>query len=304
MRITVSGGQFFADGFAVRNAFEMKEGQRRLLSYLCEEGCGCATLSLSDGRLVTEKGTVGMIRWKNGTELYPAPLCEERVEEFREFSNGGNPIRVTCLSGRRSAILLSGGVTLRHEAATPFRAPTLSLMEGQQEALLYLRAGTDRGEYVILFSLAETPRVLLERYGDEITCTGNEVTVICNLGDLRARRITERCLWNGQTCDCSREIVCTKDHPLIREEAGRLLLEAVLAEDEEEIRKLLSPSIRDAKAILRFFDKITQVRPVPRGGSPTAIAAVHRKGEELTGVTYDFEFDADGLIENILTDEE
>ena len=301
MRIIVRNGQFFADGFAVRGAFLLEEGERRLISYIGRNGCGYAKLRLSEDRLLVEEGRIGVIRRKGGAELFPAPLASHGGERPRkEFSCGGKTFVATCLIGEPSEILLEGDVSFRHSSKVPFFDPKISLIEGQRNAILDLRAATEEGAYLALVSLEESgARLLLEETGDSILCEGNEVTVTRFYDDLRARRATIRYLWKGTDFDCSREIVCAKEHPFIREECGRMLLEAVVAKDEKEIERLLSPEIADAKGVLDYFGEIDGARPSPFSDSPTAYSTIKRQGTELLATLYDFDFDEQGRISNI-----
>lgn len=305
MKIIVSEGQFFADGFALRRSFLLEEGDRRLISYIGKDSCGYTLLSLREGKIVAAEGEIRIVLWKEGAELLPPPPLPARYRREKEFSWGNRKVKATCLSGRPSEILLSGGLSMRHKAICSFFDAEISLLQGQREGILDVHAKTAGGEYVALFALGESgARLLLEEIGETILCEGNEVTVERSLPDLRERKITSRYLWQGEGFSSSREIVCAKEHTFLREECGRLLLEAVLAKDEREISSLLAPEIADAKAILDYFGEIVGVRPSPFSESSTAYATVKDEGAALRATLYDFDLNEEGKIVNIRCSEE
>ena len=303
MKICVREGQFFADGFAVRRCFEMAEGERRLLSYLSEGGCGCGEARITEGILSVSGDSIGVIEWSGAWEIYPHPLPRGKVREcVRDLTFGEKTHRVHCRCGARSEISVDD--LLRWEAILPIYDPEITMLSGQRDPILDVRARCEEGEYLLLAALGENGgRVLLERCGEKITCVENEVTIVKNCDDLRKRRITERCVWRGDSFDCSREIVCTHDHPFIREVMGRLLLEAVSAKDEASIRELLSPEVEDVQAILDYFGEIHALRAPLSPPSPTAYAVLKKKGRYLRGMIYQFDFDESGNISNIHCDE-
>ena len=161
-------------------------------------------------------------------------------------------------------------------------------------------AACEAGEYVAMIALPENgARLLLESRGERILCEGNEVRIERTYADLLSRRVTERYLWRGDRFECSREIVCAKEHIFMREEMGRALLEAAMAKDESAISALLSPEIGNVAAILDYFGEILSVRPDLPSNSSTAATAVTRDDEGLIATTYDFDFDGNGRISNI-----
>ena len=301
MKIIVRKGQFFADGFAVRHSFLLEEGERRLISYIGEGVCGCARLSLKEGKPIAEEGSLDILLWKEGAELLPPPPFPARpLRRIKTISVGNGQVTATCLCGAPSEIILSGVIAMRHRTKLPLFEAEISPLQGQREAILCLRGKTAEGEYLALFALGGSgAKLLLEEAGDRILCEGNEVTVERAYHDLRERKSTLRYLWQGETFSSSREIVCTKDHTFLREECGRLLLEAVLAKDEREIKNLLSPEIADPRGILDYFGEIDGVRPSPFSESPTAYATVRRQGPILRATLYDFDLDHEGKIANV-----
>ena len=303
MKIYVREGQFFADGFALRRAFIVEEGARYFISYLSDRGCGCGEVRLSDGRLSVSGETIGVIEWSGCLELYPRPHpFGITSEHFSDLTCGDKTYRVYCHCGGRSEVTVEDA--LRWEPCLPIFAPEITMLSGQRAPILDLRARCEEGEYILLAALEEGGgRVLLERSGEKITCLENEVTVEKTLPDRRLRRITERCVWRGSFFECSRKIVCTREHSFIREEMGRLLIEAVIAKDEESIRSLLSPDISDVRAIEEYFGEIRAPRDPLFPSSPTAVAALKPNGKNLRAVLYDFDFDEEGKISNIRCEE-
>ena len=302
MKITVSGGQFFADGFALRGAFCMEEGERRLLSYLSNEGCGCAEATVKNGKLLLN-GSVEVIRRKGQAELRPAP-CPRLERAFAEASKGDARFFAECVTAPRSLLRVWGDAIGEWKTKAPIFAPSLSVIEGQKQCIVELSAKCAAGEYIAMIALEKgNAQLLLEDYGETVTCRGNEVTVVSRYRDLRARTVNTTYLWQGEGFRPSRTVVCAKDHPFIREVMGRLLVESVIARDEDAMRELLSPEAMDMEAIFDYFGEVTEVMPCSAPGD-TAVAVLKREGEELLYVTYDFDFDAAGKIENIRNLEE
>ncbi|HCU55732.1 MAG TPA: hypothetical protein DIC18_00175 [Clostridiales bacterium] len=300
VRIKVSNGQFFADGFAVREYFELKEQRSRVISFLSPQGCGAATLSLQGGKVRMESGKVGLIEWANGAELFPVAGYGEGKSETRNFSHNGKSIAVRCVSGTPSEVVFLGETRQKFALLCPVYEPEVTLLSGQREAVLNLRARCEKGEYIALFSAGTSgAKLLMEACGEEVICEGNEVTIHTLLSDLLGRKVTSRYLWNGDGFTCSREIVCTKEHTFLREEATRLLLEAVFARDKERLNALLAPAVRDARAVLDYFGVIKEVRPAFFANSPTAMGVVRQEGERLIATAYDVDLNEEGLIENI-----
>ena len=303
MKIATGKGQFFADGFAVRRFFLLEEGETRLISYLSDEGCGAARIALQEGKLFVTEGKIGVIRWKEGAELYPLPARSERVKKRLPIGDGKEA--VCTFWGDRIEIDVEGSVRFFHRTMRPLFSPTISLIEGQRTPVLDLRAKCDEGEYVAILSVTSGgANLLLEEMGESVTAAGNEITVRRRFDDLARRTALTRALWQGNGFRYSREIVCAQEHTFIREQSGRELLEAAYAKDESSIAAMLSPEMGDATAILDYFGEIVALRAPLFSASPTAYAAIKRKGDDLVGVTYDLVLNESGKIINIVSDEE
>lgn len=299
MRFIVSGGQFFADGFAVRRSFLLSEGESRLLSYISAEGCGCSALRIENGMPFLSGEGIEAIRVRGDWELFPSPTTREKRCSEKSFSLGNKLLLVRCLSGNPSEIVFGNG-KFRHRAMRSLTCPLFSLLTGQRESIVVLRAHCADGNYIALFAVGEKGvRLLLEDCGEEVKEEGNEVTVRRTLPDLLGREITSAYLWRGDSFSLSRRIEYTKEHVARREEAGRLLIEAVIAKDEEAIRTLLSPDLNDPTAILDYFGEVLLFRPAPRSEGKEAWEVVKQEGEIKVAVTYLFELDAQGLIANV-----
>ena len=299
MKISTSGGQFFADGFAIRRSFTLEEGETRLVSYVSDAGCGAASVTLSQGELLVS-GRIGVIRWKWGAELYPLPALrpwEERAETEIETKAGQATL---CVRGTGGMLEITGALTYTRTLARPIYAPHLSPINGQRFPIVRIDAHCDEGEYVAMIALAENGAdILLEECGDRIHCEGNEVRIERRYRDMLSRHATIRYLWRGDRFECSREIVCAKDHTFIREEKGLALLEAAMARDEKAISSLLSPEIGDAGAILDYFGEILSVRPALGSDDECAAATITRGSKGLVATIYAFDFDNTERISNI-----
>lgn len=305
MKIFVSGGQFFVDGFAVRRAFSLDEGERRLLCFVSEGGCGCCFATVQGGKLLLTGEGVDLIRRKEGVELCPAPRLPAclRTQRSIDLRVGEEDFCVECAPPFR--LTVSGAASAEWKASTTLFAPRFERINGQKDVIVKLSASCPEGEYLAMIALSKSSaRLLLETFGESILCRGNEVVVKRRYDDLRQRTVTTAYLWQGDGFKCSKMIKCANDHTFRQEEMGRLLLEAVLAEDEEAVKNLLSPEIADASAVTDYFGNILSVRKPLFAKSPTAIAALTRREKELVAVTYDFEFDGAGRIQNIRSDEE
>ena len=293
MQIKVSGGQFFVNGYPVKRGFTLEENEERTISYIAERGAGCARLSLTDGKLSVE-GEIGRVDWKGGVELYPledAPVFAAECDVQGE--------KVLVRFGRELTV---GG--FRYEPILPLYAPSAQYLGGQRLPLLKVQGQTSAGDYLAILSLRRGAEcVLLEGYG-EITANGNEVTVTRQTGDLRGRKISDVYLWQGEsfartthTCECA----YTGAYP--REMRGRLLLEAVMAEDEADVRMLTTAELSDLQALKAYFGDIERVREPLFPASPTAASIQKRTPNGRVAVTYDFSFEGD-KIENILSPDE
>ena len=301
MKIYVGEGQFFADGFAVRRAFSMEEGERRLISYVAREGCGCDYLSLEGETLRSEgEGLAVILRGKDAEirPVYPTSRPPVRIE----ITRGEAVYRVECGRVPRSYLIVSGSAEGEYFPCRPLSSPCVRSVEGQRECIVEVSADCPEGRYLMMIALSEGhTRLLLEDYGESILCRGNEVTVKRALNDRRGRIVATRYLWQGEAFVSSREIVCTRAHPFIREEMGLLLLESVIARDESSLRELLSPEIDDVRMVEDYFGEILSVEPPLSPVSPTAVTAITRREEGIVALTYDFDFTSSGLIENIRT---
>lgn len=305
MKIEVSGGQFFADGFAVRGSFVLAEGESRTISCISERGCGCATIRLSEGVPILSEGGIEAICTKEGWDLLPAPMRRVGKPREKRFEAGGRSFFVRCMPGDPSEILISAESEFHHRTVTPLTSPEITLLSGQRDPIVDLRADCEEGRYIALFALGQNgTRLLLENYGDEVDGEGNEVTVRRALPDLLGREITTRYLWRGDRFEHTRTIRYTREPSRRREETGRFLLEAVLARDEEEILRLLSPELASPATLFDYFGEILRLRPAPPSAGPTAYALVKREGEIKVCVTYDFDLDTEGRIANICCLEE
>ena len=299
MKIFVREGQFFADGFALRRSFRMNEGDRRMISFLSDKGCGYAVISLERGELLIKGDTIEAIYWKEGVELRPRPYSLI-TRAIKEFSPGELLFRIECTCASRCTISVSGAASGRWECVIPIHSPSIRLIEGQRIPIAEISAYCDEGQYLAMIALSDREaKMLLEDRGESIHCHGNEVKVRRALHDSRERMITTLYLWQGEGFQSSREIICAKEHTFIREEMGRHLLECVLARDENSALELLSPELSDAKMIFDYFGEITSVTSPLMTISPTAVAAIRIHEGRKTASVYDFDFDADGRISNV-----
>jgi len=295
MRIKVQGGQFFVNGYPVREGFSLREGECRLVSCIAESGAGCATLCNEGGELII-RGNLDVVRWGHDAELLPLP-CASMPALLREYAVDDRKIYIAV--GRE--ITCEGICSFRHTPPFPIRSPRVEILSGQKKRIANIRGECDAGEYIALFSLSQgSARLLLEAYGESIQTEGNEVAVTRKYNDLRGRVATARYTWKGENFEESyRNVECTHAHSFIREDAGRLLLEAAFARDVREITSLLSPEIADADEILRYFGEIECVRAPLFVSSPTAIAVQKKTPNGRMAITYDFSFEGT-KINNIL----
>jgi len=306
MKIKVNGGQFFAEGFPIRKGFTIKEGGSMLLSCLSPQGTGCARMQLLGGEVTLEEGGIEFLRWQGGGELRPAPHCGLHPTLKRQtFSEKNFFLEVSARTICRTELSLEGKSSLRHECPLPLSDPSFEIITGQRERILSVRAACFGGEYIAFFSLGEKGyRLLLEDYGDEVICLGNEVTVTKECSDLKKRQIISHHLWRGDHFDCSREYVCANVQSFIKEQSGRLLLEALLAADEQDALSYLAPDLKDLPALRRYFGSYQAVRAPLFEASPTAVAIERREEGVLRALLYDFDFDSQGMIRNIRCAEE
>ena len=293
MYIKVSGGQFFVNGYPVRAGFTLSDGEIRQLSYIGRRGAGSVSVRMQAGRLLIE-GEIERINWKEGVELRP---LEEMPSSAVECDVQGEKVLVSF--GRE----ISAGA-FRYEPICPLQTPAAQYLGGQRLPLLKIRGRTMAGDYLAILSLRSgAESVLLEAYG-EITASGNEVIVRRRMRDLRERTITDTYLWRGEgfertlhTCECA----YSGDFP--REKRGRLLLEAIRAEDEADVRSLTTTELSDMRALQEYFGKIECIRDPLFPASPTAVAVQKKTPNGRVAVTYDFSFEGD-RIDNILCSEE
>lgn len=298
MKITVSGGQFFADGFALRRAFTLEEGESRLISYLSNEGCGCAAVRLENGALTCD-GALLAIEWKTGWELRPDPRrCGNAVKAIDVRASEGD-YRVECRPSN-CEIRVTGEATAIWKSKTSFSRPVLTLIEGQKHKIVEITADHADGKYIAMISLAKgDARLLLEDYGESVTCQGNEVIVKRRLRDLCEREVTATYLWRGEWFSVSREVILHSRPVPDEKNVGRLLLESVIAKDGKALCDLLTHDIADENAVFDYFGEVLGVETPSCESSPAAVAALIRKGEKTVGVIYDFDLDGEGRICNV-----
>ena len=292
-RIFVREGQFFADGFAVRRSFRLEEGESRLLSYIAKGGCGYLFVALEGGRLRVEGEGILTILRKEGAELRPTAITPP--SGARLTADG---CLVECLPAPSSMIRIGGSVGREIKTATAIAAPTLRLIEGQREKLVEIDAQCAFGRYIAILSVAEGGALLLEDYGDSVLCRGNEVTIVRSYPDLRGRTITTRHLWQGRHFDTTREIACQREPSFRPEDMGRELLEAVIAQDDS-MTGLLSPEMANERMIRDYFGEVLWIEEPLSPSSPTAVTAICKREEGVVALTYDFDFNEKGRIDNI-----
>ena len=293
MKVQVGGGQFFLNGYPVKERFTLQEGESRLLSYISDRGAGCGKIRAESGRL-SVSGSLGVIRWGENAEIYPAPEVYPSVNSYTVGKDS-----FTVYVGTR--LLVRGDYTLTHLPKTPLSFPTVRLLEGQRTPMAEILADCAEGHYLAVLSLDKrASKVLLEVSGESVTTEGNEVCVLSRLEDIRCRRVTSRYLWRGSYFEESyHNVECTNAHPFIREECGRLLLEAVAARDEGEISRLVTSDIGDPAALYEYFGDILVVRTPLFTSSPTAVAVQKNTPNGVVAILYDFAFEGD-KIKNII----
>jgi len=295
MRIKVRDGQFFVNGYPVRSEFNLQEGEERRLSYIAKRGAGYAVLRIRDGELISE-GEIGWIKWGNGVELYPFETPMEYVQE--------------CNVSERSVLLRIGKDVhvnnFCYVPKSPLHSPYARYLGGQRTPLLRIDASTGAGSYLAVLSIAEEQTaLLLEVNGDTVETQSNDVIVTKTLHDLRLRTIKDTYRWQGNGFEqISHNIECSYDHTFIREQYGRLLLEAVCARDEKEIRALLSEDLaQNIDALYAYFGEAECVREPLFTASPTAVALQKKTSNGRAAVTYDFSFEGNSITNIICLDE-
>lgn len=298
MRIKVRDGQFFVEGYPVRREFSLREGEERKVAYIGARGAGCLLFSLQEGALKI-KGEIGLTRWGENAEIYPLAGGEAFLSEF-ETGKG------KCRLFLGGEIRLSGAYSLSYEPLAPLSSLQAELLSGQRSPILLLRGESGEEKYLAVISLEDSAsKVLLEVLGESIETVGNEITVVRQLSDLRGRRVTSRYTWRGAFFEnTSHTCECTYAHPFIREDAGRLLLEAVKAKDNEEIRRLLSTEFaEDIETVYEYFGEIDRIRKPLFTSSETAVAIEKKTSNGKVAITYDFSFE-DNKIVNIYSSED
>ena len=301
MEIRVFEGQFFIDGVPVRHAFRL-ENEKKRLSYIAGSGAGCAEIEEREGKLLFEKEAFRAIFWKKGIELRP-PLRPAAPPRRIELSTYGQPLHLEIREGENSEMQIAGNartVFYPKHGITNARAEILS---GQSTAILDLRAKSEVGDYIALFALTrEGARLLLEGAG-EIETRGNDVVIKERFDDRRKRVRTSRYFWQGASFALTSRSFEHGATPIFEERsAGRLLLEAVAADDKEDILSYLSPEIADAEEIKSYFGSFDRIRTPLFTPSQTAIAIERTLADQTTALTFDFTFDG-GKISNILEEE-
>ena len=288
MRIKVNGGQFFVNGYPVQTGFTLSEGEERTVSYIARRGAGSALLRLQDGELLTE-GEIGRIDWSEGVELYPLeeiPACIQRCE----------------VQGAECLVRFGREIEVgdyRYEPPLPVLFPTARSVGGQRAPIVRIDGRTAEGDYLALLSVRKGEERLLLDVCGEVRTVENEVTVTRRCKDLRARTVTDIYRWRGEDFErTSHTLECAERGFFPREQRGRLLLEAVMAEDEEELRALTTSELSDLRAMSEYFGETEKVRAPLFTTSPTAVAAQKKTSNGRVCVTYDFSFEGD-KIDNI-----
>ncbi|MBP5405260.1 MAG: hypothetical protein J6Y74_04875 [Clostridia bacterium] len=291
MRIKVRDGQFFVEGYPVKREFSLAEGEERKVAYIGAQEAGFLLFRLREG-VLDVKGEIGLTRWGKNAEIYPP----KRGERFlSEFETGKGKCRL-FLGGE---IRLEGAYSLSYAPLAPLLTLQAELLSGQRAPILLLRGESESEKYLSVLSLeAGASKVLLEVLGESIETVGNEITVVRLLPDLRRRRITSRYVWRGATFEKTSHICeCTYAHPFIREDAGRLLLEAVSARDYEELRRLLSTEFaEDLETVYDYFGKIDRIRKPLFTSSETAVAIEKKTPNGNVAITYDFSFEGNKIV--------
>ena len=302
MEIRVFGGQFFIDGFPVRRGFKL-ENEKKLLSYIAPNGSGCAPIEEKDGEIRFEKGEFRAIFWKRGIEILP-PAPRSGLPKTIELVAFGQPVRLEISEGKNPSIAIEGSARTEFFPSCALQGARAEIISGQSAAILDFRAKTDSGDYIALFALArEGAKLLLEGAG-EIETKGNDVRIKERLSDARERIRTSHYFWQGASFALTSRAFERGANPVFNERnAGRLLLEAVKADDKEDILSYLSTEIADAEEIKRYFGAFDRIRDPLFTSSETAIAAEKRLPDRTVAITYDFSFEG-GKIQNILCEEE
>ncbi|MCR4725989.1 MAG: hypothetical protein K5753_02070 [Clostridia bacterium] len=301
MEVLVFDGQFFIDGFPVRRGFKI-ENEKKLLSYIARSGAGCAPIEEIGGEIRFEKGAFRAIYWKKGVEIRP-PVRRIASPKVIELSTYGQPIRVEIREGANGSIAIESSARTEFFPSRDLTNARAEILSGQSAAILDLRAKTEIGDYIALFALTrEGAKLLLEGAG-EIETKGNDVTIKERLFDARDRTRISRYFWQGASFALTERTFERGASPVFGERnAGRLLLEAALAGDEEDILSYLSPEIANAEEIKRYFGAFDKIRDPLFTSSETAIAVQKRLPDRTVSITYDFTFDG-GKIQNILCEE-
>ena len=301
MEIRVFGAQFFLDGFPVRRGFFLEGEKPRLLSYIASNRAGAVTLTpTQDGACLSPNDDLETVYWKKGIEISvtekPAPQKAIAWEEFRVY---GQSLRVGVREGANALFLFKGYKEACFPAKEPLHDAKIQMISGQSSAILDIRAKTEQGGYIALFSLPhDGPQKLLEGCG-EIQTSGNEVTIREKQNDLRGRIVTSRYLWQGTRFSLTaRTFTRASEPPFTPRTAGRLLLESILAGDDEDLLSYLAPEVADKDEIKRYFGTFDRIRDPLFSSSETAIAIQKTENERSYARTFDFSFE-DGKIENI-----
>lgn len=298
MRIKVRDGQFFVDGYPVKREFSLAEGEERKVAYIGARSAGFLLFRLQEGALERE-GEIGLTRWGENAEIYPPADPERFLSEFET-------VKGKCRLFLGGEICLRGAYSLSYEPLAPLCSLQAELLSGQRSPILLLRGESKGEKYLSVLSLeAGASKVLLEVLGENIETVGNEITVVRRLSDLRKRRVTSRYTWRGATFEKTYHICeCTYAHPFIREDAGRLLLEAVKAKDDEELRRLLSTEFaEDLETVYEYFGRFDRIRKPLFTSSETAVAIEKKTSNGKVAVTYDFSFEGNKIV-NIYSSED
>ncbi len=300
MEVRVHGAQFFIDGFPVRKSFFIKD-RKRLLSYIAPDRAGMAEISEAQGEIRIQGDGLCAVYWKKGLELFPERIKKDQPTIREEFRAYGQPVFISVSESESgSTVSIEGSIQTRFPLKCAVKEPKIQIITGQSAAIVDLRGKTASGDYLALFSLPRGGAKLLLEGEGEIETRGNDVIIKESLGDLRGRLATSHYVWQGNSFLLSERTFERKEVPrFTRENAGRLLLEAIRAKDKEDALSYLAPDIADEEDLFRYFGEIEWIRDPLFSASETALAVEREEGGRRVALTFDFEFE-NGKITNIL----
>lgn len=268
------------------------------------------TLTIEDGKITTQSELIKVIDWDANYEIhFFAQIIESYVPPValaqKTIYQNNYDISVTVYKDNKTRIIVEAPELFYiHTPKWDIENPKIRMSQFKDKVVVAITATNNDKKYLNVILITNNCRILWEDIADKIDYNKNNITFVKTLDDMRGRQITYSVSYNGSSYkEISKIIKYTYEHKYKQELLPYLLIEAIMAKDQDDIKNILDSSL-NAESINDFFGEIVNISEPKYSNcsNDNVIAIIVKENNYLKAKLYEFEMKEDKIINIIELD--